>query len=113
MSTVKNADGWTVTFLDALDQPTEPDGPVSWWIRQGDRWYDIDGNQLTPEYLPGRRVDLASVIAFTQPVEDATSTGVYSINVTPAIPVPYKVKAAAIVDGVEQAVPFTAVEVEP
>jgi hypothetical protein len=116
MSTVKNADLWTVTFLDAADQPATDDlfsGPVSWWIKEGSRWYDIDGNELVPEYLAGKRVDLDSVVATTQEVGEKVSTGAFQIMVSPRIPVPYSVKAAAVVGDVEQATPFTQVEVTP
>lgn len=112
-STVKNADLWTVTFYDANGTPATPSTPISWWINQGSRWYDIDGNELEPEYLPNRRVNLDSVIGYEQDVNEAVSTGVYQIKFTPPFAVPYRVKAAAIVGGEDQAVPFTRIEVDP
>lgn len=101
MSTVKNADLWTVTFLDANDVPTTPDGDVTWEVVRNRRWLDINGTIIEP-----------GEAAATQENTEEVSTGVFELEFTPIKAGPYSVKASAIVGGVKQAVPATEVEVE-
>lgn len=118
MSTVKNADLWTFTLIDAVEEPPQPEdfeGVVSWWIKQPpSRYFDIEGNEIEPVFLPGtRRVDLDSVVATTQEPEDFVTPGIYQIRIPPSIAVPYEVKAHAKVGGVDQATPFMQAPVTP
>jgi hypothetical protein len=91
MSTVKNADLWTVTFLGDNDVPAEPDGDVTWTVTRR------------------RRV----IHTETQEVGDAVSPGVYELSYTPTIPGYYLVKASAVVGGVAQSPPATGVNAVP
>lgn len=112
MSTVKNADLWTVTFLDANNQPATPDGPVSWWVTRNRRYLDMDGQEITPEYFANGKLDLDSVVATTQELDEEVSTGRFDLAYTPLLGGLYEVKGFAVVGGEDQAVPATQVEVE-
>jgi hypothetical protein len=101
MSTVKNADLWTVTFLDANDAPATPDGDVTWEVVRNRRWLDMDGAIQAPGTA-------ATTVANTT----EETTGVFLLRFTPIKAGPYSVKASAVVGGVKQAVPATEVEVE-
>lgn len=79
--TVGNADYWTAVFVDADGEPVNPDGDVTWVIR------DM------------RRRVIDTVV---QTAEDRVSKGTYRLSHTPTKAEPYTVKASAVVGGEAQ-----------
>lgn len=79
--TVGNADFWIATFVDDDGEPVNPDGDVTWVIR------DM------------RQKVIDTVV---QTAEDRVSTGTYRLSYTPTKAEPYMVKASAVVIGEPQ-----------
>jgi hypothetical protein len=81
VGTVGNADFWTAVFVDDDGEPVNPDGDVTWMIR------DM------------RRRVIETVV---QQATDRVSKGTYRLSYTPTKAEPYTVKVSAEVGGEEQ-----------
>lgn len=103
MSTVNNADLWTVTFLDANDVAATPSSVVTWQVERNRRILTTAG-----AIIPADEEQVTTTVLANTEV----TTGVYELSFTPVRAGEYSVKAWATVGGEMQAVPATMLEVE-